>query len=603
MWEDLHETYKGDPAYQYAIGVQNGTILAGEKIKIATKRHLDDLERQGAPNFPFHYDIEQAEKIIKFAELLKDVTSGEQFKPSPYQRFTLAMIQGWRHTNGATRFKIIFISMARTNGKTQLLATYTLFQTLFGEPRVNRQLAVSSIDISHTKPLYKYMTYNWNLLSETVFKKMTRDLGIEFNQNEMRIDRTATSMKRLSAKGSDSDGDHYTTGVIDEYHLFGQGERGFINAMTSGMVNNPNAQTFYISTAGYNPNVPMFEDYRRYAKQFEAGDFSNMQRDLVLIWEQDSTDEAYQPETWQKSNPLMELPSMKDILTEGLITERDAKVSQGKEADFLVKNMNMWQNAKENSFIDLKDLTASITEEFNVRGRQVYVGFDASQKNDDTSVAFVFPYEDAQGNQKYHLYQHSWVPTAHHGTIDAKESYDGINYRHEQERGFVTITRDVDGLIDQDEVFNWTLSFIEENDLQVEAFVYDQWGTGRFIRRLDEVREEWPIIPLRQGTHSLNEPTKFLQHAFIKHKVTMLDDQALQQGLLNAVVVSYNNGMKVDKNTNSQKIDTVDATVNALAEAMYHWENFTLMEPNKPKNFLDGKTVDEINEYYMNLTF
>ena len=98
MWDDLHETYKDDPAYQYAIGVQNGTILAGEKIKIATKRHLDDLERQGDPDFPFHYDIEQAEKIIKFAKLLKDVTSGEQFNPSPYQRFTLAMIQGWRHT-------------------------------------------------------------------------------------------------------------------------------------------------------------------------------------------------------------------------------------------------------------------------------------------------------------------------------------------------------------------------------------------------------------------------------------------------------------------------------------------------------------------------
>lgn len=162
---------------------------------------------------------------------------------------------------------------------------------------------------------------------------MTRDLGIEFNQNEMRIARTATSMKRLSAKGSDSDGDHYTTAVIDEYHLFTQGERGFINAMTSGMVNNPNAQTFYISTAGYNPNVPMFEDYRRYAKQLESGDFSAMQHDLVLIWEQDNTDEAYQPETWQKSNPLMELTSMKDILTEGLLTERNAKVSQGKEAD------------------------------------------------------------------------------------------------------------------------------------------------------------------------------------------------------------------------------------------------------------------------------
>lgn len=603
-YKELFEKYPDDPALTYAVDVLRGRIVAGEKIKRAAERHISDLERIKDDNgFIYTYNADEAKKIVEFATLLKDVTSGEPFNPSPYQRFILAMIQGWRNpeTQGM-RFKNIFISIARTNGKTQLLSAYTLYNFLFGFPKVNRQLAVSSIDISHTKPLYKYMTYNWTQLQNGPFKKLAKMWGVEYNQNEMRIESQSTSMKRLSAQGSDSDGDHYTTGIVDEYHLFGQGERSFVNSMTSGMVNNPTAQMFYISTAGLDPNTPMFEDYKRYAKYLENGNWHEIDKDLVLIWEQDDEDEAYLPDTWQKSNPLMELPNMRKNLTEGMITERDAKVAQGKLSDFIVKNMNMWQNAKDNAFLPLDLIQGAIIDEFNMYGRDVFIGFDYSQTNDDTSLAFIFPYIGSDGQQKYHLYQHSWVPISKAGSIEAKEQRDNIDYRDVEKRGFATITRDRFGLIDEDEVFNWLLTFIETNDLNVQAILYDQWGTGKIIRRLDEIKNEFLIIPVRQGIKSLNEPTKFLQSQFIKQNITMLDDQAMQQALVNAVVVSDNNGIKVDKNVNSQKIDVVDAIINAFYEGQWYNTEFTNADVKK-KSFLDGKTPEEISDYYMNLTF
>lgn len=603
-YKELFEKYPDDPALTYAVDVLRGRIVAGEKIKRAAERHISDLERIKDDNgFIYTYNADEAKKIVEFATLLKDVTSGEPFNPSPYQRFILAMIQGWRNpeTQGM-RFKNIFISMARTNGKTQLLSAYTLYNFLFGFPKVNRQLAVSSIDISHTKPLYKYMTYNWTQLQNGPFKKLAKMWGVEYNQNEMRIESQSTSMKRLSAQGSDSDGDHYTTGIVDEYHLFGQGERSFVNSMTSGMVNNPTAQMFYISTAGLDPNTPMFEDYKRYAKYLENGNWHEIDKDLVLIWEQDDEDEAYLPDTWQKSNPLMELPNMRKNLTEGMITERDAKVAQGKLSDFIVKNMNMWQNAKDNAFLPLDLIQGAIIDEFNMYGRDVFIGFDYSQTNDDTSLAFIFPYIGSDGQQKYHLYQHSWVPISKAGSIEAKEQRDNIDYRDVEKRGFATITRDRFGLIDEDEVFNWLLTFIETNDLNVQAILYDQWGTGKIIRRLDEIKNEFLIIPVRQGIKSLNEPTKFLQSQFIKQNITMLDDQAMQQALVNAVVVSDNNGIKVDKNVNSQKIDVVDAIINAFYEGQWYNTEFTNADVKK-KSFLDGMSPEEISDYYMKLTF
>ena len=76
----------------------------------------------------------------------------------------------------------------------------------------------------------------------------------------------------------------------------------------------------------------------------------------------------------------------------------------------------------------------------------------------------------------------------------------------------------------------------------------------------------------------------------------------MQQALVNAVVVSDNNGIKVDKNVNSQKIDVVDAIINAFYEGQWYNTEFTNADVKK-KSFLDGKTPEEISDYYMNLTF
>ena len=597
-YKDLLKRYPDDAALAYVDGVLSGNIIAGEKIKRACERHIKDLRRVDEDDsFIYIYDADQAKKIIEFSTLLKDVTSGEPFKASPYQQFILASVQGWRNpeTQGM-RFKTIFISMARTNGKTQVLAAYALYNFLFGYPKINRQLAVSSIDIAHTKNLYKYMTYNWEQLERGPFQKLAKKWGVEFNQNEMRIDSMATSMKRLSAQGSPSDSDHYTTGIVDEYHLLGQKQCDFVNSMTSGMVNNPLSQMFFISTAGIDPTVPMFEDYKRYSKMLESGDWSSSEKDLVLIWEQDSVDEAYLTNTWPKSNPLMEVESMRKNLTEGMITERDSKNAQGKLKDFIVKNMNMWQNAKSNAYLPLDLIQDAIVEKFDFFGKDVFIGYDFSQTNDDTSLAFVFPHS----GKKFHLYQHSWIPIAKAGSIEAKEQRDNIDYRAVQEKGFATITRDRFGLIDEDEVFNWMLNFIEKYELNVKAILYDQWGTGNFIRRLDEIREEYLLIPVRQGIKSLNEPTKFLQTSFIKHNITMFDDQALIQGLVNAVTVSDNNGIKVDKNVNSQKIDVVDAVINALYEGQFYFSDFTNVEEKKTNSPFGNMNDDEISDYFIN---
>ena len=67
--------------------------------------------------------------------------------------------------------------------------------------------------------------------------------------------------------------------------------------------------------------------------------------------------------------------------------------------------------------------------------------------------------------------------------------------------------------------------------------------------------------------------------------------------LKNAVLYSNNNGVKVDKEKATTKIDCVDALIDAWYVAMFHFEHISVEKLNKNELFA-GWTNDEINDYY-----
>lgn len=589
-----------DIVYEYSKDVVSGKIIAGEKIKLACERHLKDLERIGDEDFPYIYEPLATEKILKFASLLRDLESHKQLKLAKFQKFILGSLVGWKKLDGANRFSNIYITMARANGKTMLISIIMLYQFLFGKPKQNRQLAVASADLPHADSLFKYTKNLYtNLIDEDAkFAQLADSLNIETNQSEMRMTQKLVSLTKLSASSSTtSDGlGHFSTCVVDETHLFR--DREFLNSITSGQTFLDNSQIIYISTAGNQLSGPLYQDYKRLSEVLEKGDFSNNETTLFLIWEQDNDDEVYKPDTWQKSNPLFELDSKKNTAIPKMINERDTLASVGKLPDFITKNLNRWQNAKDDAYLKIDWIENSIIDrnKFDIKGKDVYVGFDYSIMNDDTSLSFVFPYIE-NGVEKFHLYQHAFVPLANSGTIEAKSKRDNINYQYAEELGFATITHDRHGMIDQDQVFNWLLNFIEDNKLNVINISYDNWGTGDFINRLAEIKDDYMLLPVKQTIYYLTEPTVFLKKGFINGRITMFNDPVLKQAFINAVIINNQNGIKIDKNKNSQKIDAVDATVDALFEGMYHFDNYTNVETDKHNPF-GSMNTKQIDEYF-----
>ena len=351
-------------------------------------------------------------------------------------------------------------------------------------------------------------------------------------------------------------------------------DRTSISKIVSGQVKIPNRQFIQISTAYPNPTSPLRHDERTMQGIMERDDRAG-DTQLCLVWSQDSIDEIYMPETWSKSNPLLDLESEHDTLLKGLMDKRDADLLSGNINDFLIKNMNLWGEQDENSFLNLEDIERSVISYFDIKGKRVYVGLDASMFSDNTAIGFVYPYVAEDGRQKWHIEQHSFIPWQQAGSLEAKMKQDGVNYRDLETKGFCTITSHPQGLINPEEVYRWFCEYVEDNQLDVVFFGYDAMGVSKLVKAL-EANTSFPLMPIRQRTSELKDPTKFLQTLFIEGNITRLDDEIMRKALINAVIKEDNIGIQVDKMKSTYKIDVVDALVDGFYDGMYAFEDYAI---------------------------
>lgn len=124
------------PAVAYVHGVVDGSIPAGNLIRLATERHLKDLE--DGPARGLHFDRQAAQHAIDFFGFLKHSKgewAGQRFELSGWQQFILWVIFGWRRADGLRRFRTAYIEVPRKNGKTTLVAGIGLYLLVAdGEP-------------------------------------------------------------------------------------------------------------------------------------------------------------------------------------------------------------------------------------------------------------------------------------------------------------------------------------------------------------------------------------------------------------------------------------------------------------------------------------
>jgi phage terminase large subunit-like protein len=252
-------------------------------------------------------------------------------------------------------------------------------------------------------------------------------------------------------------------------------------------------------------------------------------------------------------------------MVEKIKSDLDIAVAQGKVNDVLVKNMNMFTQASENSYISADDWERAKMRRPNLKNRDVYFGIDLSKSNDLTSVSWLIP----TGNGSFYCDSHSWVATKY--GLDSKIKRDGIDYVSMEKAGECTITRLDSGIIDYDSLVEYVQNLIGKYNWTVKAIAYDPYNAQTVITKFEKLN--YPLFEVRQGTKTLNIPTRNFRDLLFDGKIKHNGNKILAYAVNNAVIKVLNNGWQLDKDKNSNRIDPIAALINSYVAAMNYYQD------------------------------
>lgn len=126
-----------------------------------------------------------------------------------------------------------------------------------------------------------------------------------------------------------------------------------------------------------------------------------------------------------------------------------------------------------------------------------------------------------------------------------------------------------------------------KNELNVQAICYDKWNANSLVTKLE--KERLPLVEVRQGVYTLNTPTRTFREQLYDGKIVHAGNKLLTYAVNNALLKIDNNGVMINKNRNSERIDPIAALMNAYTQAMFHFED------------IEGAKAD--NEFYLSEEF
>ncbi len=544
-----------DPLPKYVDAVLSGEIVASKAVIAAVNRQQDDFKRH---DWRWAYDPILAGKAVSFMEQLPDPKTLKPDKLAGFQRFIIGSLYGWvdKDNHAVRRFTDAFISIARKNGKSLLISGVITYEFLFGTAPANkRQLYTAANDRKQAGIIFGMVKDRLKALMRiddeiNRMVKITRDEIVNLDDGSI--------IRPFSRDAGLVNGYEPHVAVVDEYA--DAKTTDMLETLASGQVLLPSYLTFIISTAGFDMNVPMRTQNYPYAKKVLSGEETN-DRYFAFIAEQDSVEEVDDDTTWPKSNPLMEVPKLTTQIHDYLANKLKMGRADGSINAKLIKNFNIWRQATEDSYLDSETWQKSTAEPPNIHGARAWIGIDVGRTSDLFAIDWFIP-------QEGYWWWDGYSFIASKGGIDAKIKTDRIDYRAAEAEGAGEITQLDSGIIDNDRVYEWLVDFITDNALEVQGIMFDPYQFGPLLTMLEKNHPEWPLVEVRQGTLTLSMPTKQLRDDLIGGKVKHSDNRILRASAMNAVLMSDNNGVRINKNKYSNKIDMIDAGLDAYAIAM-----------------------------------
>lgn len=535
-----------DAATQYAIRVADGSEPAGPWVRMAARRHLDDLERGAERGLQWHPD--RAAHAIGFIECLRHYqgrTAGELFKLSPFQLFVVGSLFGW-YTGESRRFRVAYVEIGKGNGKTPLAAAIALYGLVAdGEAGAEIYSAATSRDQAS---ICFHDAQQFVRASTPLMQR------IEIGKANLAYLATSSYFRPVSAEGKGLDGKRPHIVVVDELHEHPSGI--VVEKMRAGTKGRTRALIFEITNSGYDQTTVCWE-HHDYSTKVLQGVLVN-DAWFAYISALDDGDDPFEDEScWAKANPNLGISVTPEYLREQVLEARNIPSKRG-----LVLRLNFcrWTQAREN-WVDLyrwDECDHPVAEE-ELAGRACYGGLDLATVSDINALAWLFPPQ--HDGERWKVLLRCWVPE---DTMRRRIEKALLPYDQWQRAGLLRTTP---GNVSD---YNFIKAQIVDDmaRFDVREIAFDRWNATSLVTDLME-QHSAPMVQFGQGFASMAAPMKDLERLYLDGKLAHGGNALLRWMASNLVATQDPAGnTKPDRAESTEKIDGMVALLMAVGRAM-----------------------------------
>ena len=537
-------------AEQYAHWVldPSNAVKTGQYIKLAAKRFLSDLKRGD-----IYFDQVEACRMLNFGERYCYQWEGDWegilIQWQNWQRFIFEQVYGWiRKDTGTRRFDEVYVQVAKKNGKSTTCAVLIDFH-LNADERVNTPKVFTAANNEDQAKICVNMA--GRIIEASPALKELVDDGVlkvfKYKDNITEIIHTeknglvkAFSKETSDRKSKTSGGKHgvnASLGVVDEFGM--SSDHGASKAIKTSMASRKERLMFYITTAGFNMEVPCYQELRKVGIQVLEGTIIK-DNYLPIIYEMDQEDDWKNEKNWFKCNPNLDVSVNREFLR-GMVS--DAVTYGGRtEVDVKTLNFNMWVDSPE-VFIsgEIWDTNSHDAVETSL---ECYGGLEVGPSGEVSALALLFPGEVT-------CIRMTWMI--------AEEALKTNDFYRDQKD---LIKVDPGNVLDNEVALNWIIQEFQKVNLHSFCFAKTQEGNS-IIQGL--IKHGYQGNPISQGISAIAAPTDHWEKLLRSGKIEHFNDPILKYQNSNCLAERKEQGTRLVKNG---KVLGIYACINAVAQQM-----------------------------------
>ena len=539
----ISDTIKNNKAYQYALWcVDDNNKKVGRYVKKQCQDFIDIINDENSKYYIKEKELQIIEGFLKLINIMPNKSAYDNLVGFQWF-FIVNSLCVRRKTNNKRRYELSILLIARKNGKTLLTALILMLLMLMCDPYAETYSVAPDRELSGQ--VYKEFQ---KLLANS--PKMSKYFKIL--RSEIRCTANHCVYKPLACSDNRLDGRLATVWVGDEVGALKNSYP--LEAMQSSQITLEEKFGIIISTAYESLDNPMTENVN-YAKKV-LDKVVNDDTTFALIYEPDDYNEWMTDNALYQANPLaIEINAVFKNISD---KRKKAIEMPSALTNFKTKHMNIFLDGDElEVYIPLDVIRKGKIEpnSYDWKGKEVYIGVDLSQSNDNTAVAMVTYDRELE---KYVIKSWVFYPT---NKEDEKIQREKVPYDRYAKQGlcFPCGANNIDYKFVEDFVLNIENKF----GVKIISITYDRYNAISSVQKWEDAG--YTMIEQKQHSQYLHLGTKKFREVATDYRVLYENNMLFEINLTNAMLDRDTNlNMYINKKKSNGKIDIIDAIINCF---------------------------------------